>query len=46
MLDGKPAELIGLVARVPAGYKLFALHTLAEIKFDVTEDEPKPDTDK
>jgi len=45
-LDGKPAELIGLVAHVPAGYKLFALHTLAEIKFDVTEDEPKPGTDK
>jgi hypothetical protein len=46
MLDGKPADLVGLVARVPAGYKLFPLHTIAEIKFDTSEEEPKPDTDK
>jgi hypothetical protein len=45
-LDDKKAELIGLVGRVPAGYKLFPLHTIAEIKFDTTEDEPKADTDK
>jgi hypothetical protein len=45
-LGDKPAELIGLLARVPAGYKLFPLHTLAEIKFDATEDDAKPDTDK
>jgi hypothetical protein len=44
-LDGKPAELIALVAHVPGGYKLFPLHTVAEIAFDSTED-PKPDTDK
>jgi hypothetical protein len=45
-LGDKPAELIGLLARVPAGYKLFPLHTIAEIKFDATEEDGKPDTDK
>ncbi len=45
-LNDKPAELVGLVARVPAGYKLFPLHAVAEIKFDSTEEETKPDPDK
>lgn len=34
MLDGKPAQLQGLVGRVPAGYRLFPLHTVAELTFD------------
>jgi hypothetical protein len=38
-LGDKPAKLIGLLARVPAGYKLFPLHTLAEIRFDTTDEE-------
>lgn len=33
-LDGKPATLEGLLGRVPAGYKLFPLHTLAEVQFE------------
>jgi hypothetical protein len=32
-LDGKEATLEGLVGRVPAGYKLFPVHTLAEVEF-------------
>jgi hypothetical protein len=44
-LDNKSAELIALLARLPGGYKLFPLHTVAEIAFDTTED-PKPDSDK
>jgi len=44
-LNDKAAELIGLVARVPGGYKFFPTHTVAEIIFDSTED-PKTDTDK
>ena len=52
-LDGKPAQLEALIARVPAGYKLFPIDNaqlLHEIEFDVKKDEgevkPKPDTDK
>ena len=30
--DGKPAQLFGLLARVPAGYKLFPAHTIAEAR--------------
>ncbi len=44
-LDGKSADLVGLVARVPAGYKFFPLHTVAEIQFD-SSDDSKPDMDK
>ena len=32
-LEGKPATLVGLVGRVPAGYKLFPLHVIAEVEF-------------
>jgi hypothetical protein len=32
-LDGKPATLEGLLGRVPAGYKLFPVHTIAEVEF-------------
>ncbi len=49
MLDGKEAELVGLLARVPAGYRLFPLHTISEIEFDVekkAETDKKPDEDK
>ena len=33
-LDGKPAVLEGFVGRVPAGYKLFPVHTIEEVQFD------------
>jgi hypothetical protein len=42
-LDGKEAQLVGLLGRVPAGYKLFPMHTVAEVLFDATEPEPKPE---
>jgi hypothetical protein len=32
-VDGKPATLEGLVGRVPVGFKLFPIHTVAEIEF-------------
>ncbi|MFN4258101.1 MAG: hypothetical protein ACK4RK_02310 [Gemmataceae bacterium] len=32
--DGQEAKLIGLVGTVPAGYKLFPLHTIAEVQFE------------
>jgi hypothetical protein len=41
-LDGKPATLEGLLGRVPAGYKLFPVHTLAEVEFGDGKPEPKP----
>jgi hypothetical protein len=42
-LDGKEAVLEGLLGKVPAGYKLFPVHTIGEVEFDVKEKEP---TDK
>jgi len=48
-LDGKDAQLEGILGRVPAGYKLFPVHLLTEIEFDVKKDEgevKKPDGDK
>lgn len=33
-LDGKPATLEGLLGRVPAGYKLFPIHTIGEVEFE------------
>jgi hypothetical protein len=36
-LDGRAADLEGLLGRVPAGYKLFPLHTVAEVQFDGEE---------
>ncbi len=38
-LDGKPATLLGLLGRVPAGYQLFPPATVGELTFDA----PKPD---
>src|SRR5262249_35805404 len=38
MIDDKEAVLEGLLGRVPAGYKLFPMHTIAGVQFD----EPKP----
>jgi hypothetical protein len=38
-LDGARVRLEGLLGKVPAGYKLFPLHTVAEVQFD----EAKPD---
>jgi hypothetical protein len=39
-VDGKPAVLVGLLGRVPAGYKLFPVRRIAQVDFDTTE-EPK-----
>ena len=33
-IDDKPATLLGLVGKVPAGYKLFPVHVIGEIQFD------------
>jgi hypothetical protein len=32
--DGKTAQLVGLVGQVAVGYKLFPLHTIAELRFE------------
>lgn len=32
--DHKSAQLVGLVGQVPAGYKLFPPHTIAELRFE------------
>ena len=42
-LDGQEAQLEGLLGRVPAGYKLFPPHTVAEVLFDAAEPEAKPE---
>ncbi|MCI0459043.1 MAG: hypothetical protein L0Z62_18965 [Gemmataceae bacterium] len=39
--DAKSGSLQGLVGRVPAGWKLFPLHTIRSIEFDRTEPAPK-----
>jgi hypothetical protein len=39
-LDGKEAVLKGLLGKVPAGYKLFPVHTIGEVEFDVKDKEP------
>ena len=33
-LEGKQAKLQGLLAKVPAGWKLFPLHCLGEVDFE------------
>jgi hypothetical protein len=33
-IDGRDAVLEGLVGRVPAGYKLFPMHTIGEVEFE------------
>lgn len=33
-LDGKEASLIGFVGKVPAGWKIYPLHTIVELEFD------------
>jgi hypothetical protein len=48
-LDGKNATLEGLLGRAPSGYKLFPVHLLHEVEFDVKKDEAepkKPDAEK
>jgi hypothetical protein len=40
--DGKPATLAGLVGAVPAGYRLFPMHTIGEI----SKSEPKAPPEK
>jgi hypothetical protein len=39
--DAKSGALQGLVGRVPAGWKLFPLHTIRAVEFDRTEPAPK-----
>jgi hypothetical protein len=46
MLDGKPAQLEGLIGRVPAGYRTFPLHLLQEVEFDVKKDEGEAKPEK
>ncbi|MCE9534499.1 MAG: hypothetical protein K8T89_25765 [Planctomycetes bacterium] len=46
MVDGKPATLIGLMGQVPAGWKLFPIHTFTEfqpgdLKIEEKNEEPK-----
>lgn len=41
-VDGKPAMLEGLLGAVPAGYRLFPMHTIA----DLSKDEPKGQPEK
>jgi hypothetical protein len=41
--EGKSSTLLGLIGRVPAGYKLFPLHTIDELRMD---DKTAPDTKK
>ena len=36
-IDGQDAELLGLVAKVPIGYKLFPLRRIVSIAFDTGE---------
>ncbi len=37
-IDGKPAELEGLLGRTPAGYKLFPAHTIGEVQFEAADE--------
>ena len=37
--EGKQARLLGLVGRVPVGYKLFPATAIAEITFDADAEE-------
>jgi hypothetical protein len=41
-LDGQDAQLEGLLGRVPAGYKLFPILTVAEVQFDAAEPKSEP----
>ncbi len=40
--EGSQAKLVGLVGRVPVGYKLFPVAAISEITFDATEAKPAP----
>jgi len=40
-LDGKQAHLEGLIGKVPAGFKLFPLHSIVSIEFDKTAEPGK-----
>ena len=42
LTDGKPATLEGIVGAVPAGYKLFPMHTIGEL----AKNEPKGEPEK
>jgi hypothetical protein len=41
-LDGKLVGLVGFVARVPAGYRLYPPHTVSEIRFEQAKGDEKP----
>ena len=41
-LDGKQLHLEGILARVPAGYRLVPIHALAGIDFDKADGDDKP----
>lgn len=41
-LDGTRVSLEGLIGKVPAGYKLFPIHVVAEVQLDVTKTDDKP----
>jgi hypothetical protein len=46
-LDGKDAQLVGLVGLVPAGYKLFPPHVIGSIEFDPAKEPAKePEKDQ
>ena len=45
-IDGQTATLVGLVGRVPTGYKLFPLRRVHAIAFDTTEEPKVKDKDK
>jgi hypothetical protein len=42
-IDGKQVVLEGLLGRVPVGFKLFPVHTVAAIEFEEAKDEAKPE---
>lgn len=45
-VDGQPAELVGLVGKVPAGYKLFPLRRIGSVEFDSAEEAKEGDKEK
>jgi hypothetical protein len=38
-LDGQSAQLVGLVGKMPAGYKLFPVLAIHSIQFDAEDEE-------
>jgi hypothetical protein len=44
-IDGQAAQLVGLVAKVPVGFKLFPVRRITSIHFDATNATELPDPD-